>query len=105
MDRPYKVIDMTGVAVFDGFEAVTWKVLMRNSASANDVRVKNISPGQLYTFLFEQDGKGGHSFAWPPTVKNGMRINPEPFSVSRQNFIGSTGGVLLANIPGAWGNQ
>lgn len=103
MERPYKVIDTTGVAIIDGLEAVTWKILMRNSVSANDIRVKNISPGQLYTFIFEQDAKGGHNFAWPEGVKNGMRIDPEPNSVSVQNYTGSTGGVLIANIPGAWG--
>lgn len=101
MQRPYMVIDTTGTVHFDGLQAVAWKVLMKRSVGS--IRITNIAPGQLYTFMFVQNDAGGHTFTWPtPQVEGGSWINTDPDAISIQNFIGYTGGRLLAFIPGAW---
>jgi len=101
MERPYKIVDTaSGLVILDGLEAVAWKVLMKASVPATGVLIKHIAPGQLYTFIFQQDDEGGHRFAWPATVHNPGTINRKPDAVSVQNYIGSTGGVLYANLPG-----
>jgi hypothetical protein len=105
MSRPIKIVDTaTGLVLFDGLQAVTWKVLMKQSVPASGVRLKNISPGQIYTFIFQQDADGGHSFTWPVArVRNGTRLDLRPLAVSVQNYIGSTGGILLSDLPGTGG--
>jgi hypothetical protein len=101
LPRPYMVIDTAGAVHFDGLQAVAWKVLMKRTVSS--VRITGIAPGQLYTFMFVQDTPGGHRFDWPtPQVEGGSRIDTDPNATSIQNFIGYTGGRLLAFIPGAW---
>jgi hypothetical protein len=96
MDRPFLNIDSTGLLLFDGLQAVCWFVNMRSNITA--LRVTNISPGQLYTFVFTQDGVGGHTVNWPVNCVNAAPINTTPNAKTVQNFIGNTGAVLLANI-------
>lgn len=104
MNRPIETVStLSGLVVFDGLRAVAWTVLMKNSVPASGVIFKNIAPGQLYTFIFEQDAEGGHRFEWPQQVRNSMSIDPDPGAVSVQNYVASTGGVLFPNLPGAWG--
>jgi hypothetical protein len=101
MQRPFQIIDTTGTVHFDGLQAVTWKVLMRRTIST--MRITNIAPGQLYSFIFVQDGIGGHQFVWPtPQVTGGMLIDIIPNATSIQNFVGGTGSTLDAIAPGAW---
>jgi hypothetical protein len=86
--------------MLDGLAAVCWVINMQNDVLKP--RVKNISPGQLYTVIIEQDAAGNHLFTWPPVCRNAARVNPAANSTTVQNFIGFTGGLLLANIPGTW---
>jgi len=102
MNRPLVLVNTTGSVVFDGNEGVTFVVAMESSVSASRIRIKNISPGQLYTFIFRQDGTGGHSFQWPSSVQNATVIDHRPLARSVVNLIGDTGGTLRANIPGTW---
>ena len=104
--QPIKVVDTaTGLVLFDGLQAVMWMVLMKQSIAASGVRVKNMAPGQLYTFIFQQDAIGGFTFDWPGHIQNGGIIDPAPDAISVQNFIGNTSGILIANLPGTWGNR
>lgn len=103
MNRPMKIVNSSsGIIVFDGLEAVVWKILMSSNVVASGVTVKNVSPGQLYTFIFVQDAVGGHIFAWPAQVDNGALVDPQPNTTTVQNYIGNTGGILQSNAPGAW---
>src|SRR4051812_29787286 len=98
MNRPLVLVNSTGTVVFDGFEGVTFVVTLQSSVSASRIRIKHISPGQLYTFIFRQDATGGRHFNWPSgVVINPTRVSEVPDAVSVQNYIGYTGGRLLAN--------
>lgn len=99
MNRPFQNIDSGGAVLFDGLVAVCWFIHMRTSITG--ARVANISPGQLYTFVFTQDASGGHTMTWPANCRNANQINLEPDSITVQNFIGNTSGILVANIPSA----
>lgn len=96
MNRPYKNLESSGPLLFDGLIAVCWFIHMRSDITSP--RVLNISPGQLYTFVFTQDGIGDHTMNWPPNCINAAPIDPEPNSITVQNFIGNTGGILYTNI-------
>lgn len=102
MNRPLELVNTTGSVDFDGLKAVVWVVTMQSSVPASRVRIKNISPGQLYTFIFHQDGIGGHTFEWPANVKDASAVNATAGATSVMNFIGYTGGALLADLPGTW---
>jgi hypothetical protein len=97
MNRPFLVLDSSGPLVFDGLKAVCWIVHMKSNITSPTVI--NISPGQLYTFVFTQNATGGYTINWPNNCTNAAPIDPEPNSTSVQNFVGNTGGVLYANIP------
>ena len=86
--------------VFDAMQGETFVISMETSIS--HLRVKNVSPGQLYVFVLKQNNAGGHRIAWPSTIRNGTAADPRPFSVTTQCFIGDTGGILKADLPGTW---
>lgn len=97
-NRPYLTIDSAGPLLFDGLKAVCWFIHMKSNITAP--RITNISPGQLYTFVFAQDAAGGHTMNWAAAnYINAAPINLAPNAVTAQNFIGDVGGVLRANVP------
>lgn len=103
MKRPFKKMDSSQRPVlFNGLEAVCWELTMSNGLTPSQIQVRNISPGQLYTVIFVQDAKGGHTFGWPDVFKNATPINPYPLAKTVQNLIGDTSGFLLAVPTGAW---
>lgn len=85
--------------VFDGLEAVCWHVALTRDVSI--ARIRNISPGQLYTIILEQSSEGYNTFNWPELCVNAQPVNLEPYSKTIQNFVGDTGGILRANGPGS----
>lgn len=98
--RNYLYIEAQENMLFDGLEAESWHIAL--GTNVHTARVKNISPGQLYTFLFEQDYAGSHTFTWPPACTNATAISMDPDAITIQNFIGDTGGILRAHVPGTW---
>jgi hypothetical protein len=76
--------------------------ILRFRTSVESLRIKNISPGQLYCFVLKQDQKGKHRLNWGNTALNGMLLDPRPNSVTVQCFIGMSGQFLLAVPPGQW---
>ena len=100
MSRPFELFDSESPIVFDGNKALCFIVSLHSSVTG--ARVKNIAPGARYTFIFHQDAAGQNTFAWPSQCVNGMLVDPAPNSTTVQNFIGTTGGNLLADIPGTW---
>jgi hypothetical protein len=83
--------------VFDGTLAECFIVNLHNNVST--AKVKNIVPGVLYTFIFHQDGRGGHSFFWPSVCRNASDVGRAPGQTSVHNFVGN-GGYLDATMPG-----
>lgn len=72
------------------------------TVSVSTLRIKNVSPGQLYVFVLVQDATGGHRLVWPSTIRNATMLNPASDSVTVQSCIGMTGGYLSAIPPGTW---
>jgi hypothetical protein len=72
------------------------------AASIQNLRIKNISPGQLYVFVLRQDADGGHGIAWGNSCHNGAMLDQAPRAVTVQSFIGTTGGILYAIPPATW---
>ena len=97
MSRPFETLNSGSLMVFDGLEAVCWLINMQSSVTSP--RITNIAPGQLYTFIFAQNATGGHTMNWPANCQNAAPIDPAPNSTTVQNFVGSTGGILIADIP------
>lgn len=100
MNRPFLNIESSGAILFDGLAAVCWFVNLRSDVA--NARVRNISPGQLYTFVITQDATGGHRFAWPSSCVNATTIDPKPNAITVQNFIGLPSDFMTANIAGTW---
>lgn len=90
--------DSTIPLVFDCSRAQFFIVLLRSTVT--QARVKNITPGVLYTFMFLQ--KGGHSFTWPEVCRNGMAIDPKADTTTIEHFIGNENGYMDANVAGTW---
>lgn len=86
--------------VFDGTVAQCFVVSMRNTVTST--RIKNVAPGVLYVFVFQQDHYGEHDFRWPTECINATPIDQVPFSTTTQSFLGIAGGLLRANAPGTW---
>lgn len=86
--------------LIDALEGDTF--LIRLVTSIKNLRIKNVSPGQLYVFVLTQDSTGGRKVQWGDQVVNAIPANQPPNSVTIQSCIGTTGGFLRANMPGVW---
>jgi hypothetical protein len=100
MTRTIQYLDAGGAMIFDGLAAAVWQISMTADVT-NPPRVTNIIPGALYTFIFVQDAAPS-TFAWPAACKNPIAVDLAPLSTTTQNFIGYSGNVLYANLPGTW---
>jgi hypothetical protein len=83
---------------FDGTLAVCFIVHMHNNVTT--AKMTNVVPGVNYTFVFHQDAKGGHTFAWPFNCRNASDVGRRPGQTSVHNFIGNEGGYMDASMPG-----
>jgi hypothetical protein len=43
--------------------------------------------GNLYTYIIQQDGVGGHLFTWPANFINASPVNPNPNGITVQTFV------------------
>ena len=96
MNRPFLNLISGGAILFDGLQAVSWFVHMQSDI--NSPRMVNISPGEIYVFIFTQDGVGGHRVNWLINCINAASIDPTPNSTTIQTFIGNTVSLLYANV-------
>jgi hypothetical protein len=79
--------------LFDGSTVTAWQITL--SGTTDGAHLANLFPGNLYTFIIQQDDIGNHLFYWPysdsPTgpgrVFNGAAINMEPNSITIQTFV------------------
>jgi hypothetical protein len=86
--------------ILDGSLAQCWHIDL--VANVSGMRIKNMTAGQLYTIIFEQDASGGHTFQWPNSCVNATDVGLAALSKTLQNFVGDTGGVLISHAPGTW---
>lgn len=103
MERPYLILESTGPLLFDGLEAVCWLVRMTTNITAP--RIINTAPGQVYTFVFTQNGVGGHKIQWPSNCANAAPLDPLPNSTTTVNLVCDLGGILYANILPTWSSM
>jgi hypothetical protein len=101
MNRPFLNIDSSGALLFDGLVAVCWFIHMKSDVI--NARVRNVSPGQLYTFVFTQDAVGGHRMTWPSNCVNAAPIDPAPNATTVQNLVSDANGFLYANVAATGG--
>jgi hypothetical protein len=93
-------IEGTDNMVFDGLDTTCWHVAL--IANVHTARIRNMFPGQRYTFIFKQSNLGKHIFTWPPACVNGLAVSVDPNTLTIQNFIADTGGILRAHHAGTW---
>lgn len=86
--------------LFDGLKAQCFVINLHNNVTGAQVRMMNIVPGVLYTFIFRQ--QGSFTFEWPSLCRNTAPVDPEPGSTTVENFIGNTDGHMDADITGTW---
>ena len=91
-------IDAAQYVIIDALLGETFFISL--GTSIRKLRVKNVSPGQLYVFVYKQDHVGGHSVSWGADIRNTTPIDPTPNSTTIQSCIAGTGGILNANLPG-----
>lgn len=96
MRRPIQ-IDAAQSVLIDALDGETF--LIKLTTSIKQLRVKNVSPGQLYVFVFTQDRVGNHTVTWGSEVRNAPTVDADPQTTTVQTFIGMTGGTLEANTP------
>ena len=94
-------VDAAQSMVIDALAGETFVVSMETSISSK-IRVKNVTPGQLYVFVMKQNNNGRHRVNWGNSIRNGSALDPRPFSVTTQCFVADTGGILKSDIPGTW---
>lgn len=78
---------------FDGTAYTAWQITL--AGDTEGAFLQNVVPGNLYTFIIQQDSNGNHVFDWPsstsPTgperIFNGALINMEPNSITIQTFV------------------
>jgi hypothetical protein len=80
--------------VFDGSQYTAFQMLL--TASGAQAEFVNMVPGNLYTFILDQDGTGGRTFEWPANAYNGTFIMPTPNSRTIQTFVADESSNLYA---------
>lgn len=75
---------------------------VRLNTSIQQLIVKNVSPGQLYLFVFTQDVVGGRTVQWGNQTLNGSPVNPAPGTITVQSFVARGGAILQANLVATW---
>jgi hypothetical protein len=86
--------------VFIGSNFLTWQINLTGNVTSG--HVAGAVPGNLYTFIINQDSAGGHLFVWPDNALNGTIVNPTPNSMTIQTFIADATGTLYAAAPGTY---
>jgi len=98
--RRIAVLASSQAMVLDAYYAETFVILLRGNITS--FKVKNVTPGRKYVFIVKTDPVGGHEIKWGAQWKDATSIFAEPDSTTVLCFVAITGGLMLANAPGAW---
>jgi len=80
-----QIVPPTDGMVFDGTTFPSFKTTL--TGNVTHPSIQNMRPGNLYTFIIEQNGPGGHLFTWPPGIHNAVMIDPTPNGGTVQTFV------------------
>ena len=86
--------------VFDGLLFTSFKTTLNQNVSAPTFR--NMRPGNLYTFIIQENGTGGWTFAWPSNVHNAVMVDPSANGGTIQTFVADEAGDLWPIGPGTY---
>ena len=86
--------------VFDGLLFASFKTTLNVNVTAPVFR--HMVPGNLYTFILQQNATGGFTFAWPANVHNATMVDPTPNGGTIQTFIADESGDLWPIGPGTY---
>ncbi|HEV2349007.1 MAG TPA: hypothetical protein VG028_04075 [Terriglobia bacterium] len=67
------VVAFSGTPTFDASLGNTQKITLTGNATSSTLA--NAAAGEQINFIICQDGTGGRSFVWPPTVSQGPPVN------------------------------
>lgn len=88
--------------VFSGDQYTAWKIIL--TGDVDTIEVTDLIPGNLYTFIIQQDGTGGRAFNWDSAgnVFNAAPVNPDPGAYTVQTFVCDDNLDLYAIGAGMW---
>jgi len=86
--------------VFDGSTYSAIKTTLNGNVTSSTI--ENMRPGNLYTFIIQQDSTGGHTFAWPTGLHNPVMVDTTANGGTIQTFIADENGQLWPVGPGTY---
>ena len=86
--------------VFPGDVYTAFYTMLAGDVTA--ATTQDMVPGNLYTFIIQQDGMGEHLFGWPSTCRNAALVNPQPNNMTIQTFVCDGSGNLYAIAGGTY---
>lgn len=93
-------IEAAQTVLVDALQGETF--IVRLTTSIDEMWIKNVTPGQLYVFIFTQDRRGRHKVTWGELALNASPVDPAPYSSTVQSFIGNADSSLQTNLVAAW---
>ena len=94
------LVTATDTMIFDGSTHTAFKTVLHSNIT--HAAFAPMIPGNLYTFLIDQDGTGGWEFNWGATVHNGTMVKHNPNARTTQTFVADQDGQLYAISGGAY---
>jgi hypothetical protein len=95
------IIPFSSTPDFDGTQFNAWRMTLNGDVTS--ITLSNIFPGNLYTFIIQQDGTGSHAFNWTSgNLYNATLVNQDPNSLSIQTFVADENSWLYAIAPGTY---
>jgi hypothetical protein len=79
------VVPFSAAPAFDASTYPSFRLTLQGDVDSSTITGQQ--PGNLYTFIIDQDDTGGHAFTWPPEFLNASPINQDPDSITIQTFI------------------
>lgn len=102
------IVPWSETPMFDGSAFTAWQITL--AGTTDGAQLENLYPGNLYTFIIQQDGTGNHLFYWPSSGSpagpgrtfNGAAINMEPNAITIQTFVCDSAHNLYAIAGGSY---
>jgi hypothetical protein len=80
-----EVVPYSPTPAFDASKNLTFRITLTGDVTSSTITGQ--VPGNLYTFIIEQDATGGHHFVWPTNVYNAGPVDLDPNSITIQTFV------------------
>ena len=86
--------------IFDGATFTSFKTTLNQNVT--HPTIQRMRPGNLYTFIIQENNVGGWTFAWPPGVSNATLVDPTANGGTVQTFVADETGALWPIGPGTY---